>query len=398
MALSIAELLKMTWRSILTDLIRSGLTTIGVFMGVAAVSATLNVQSITNAQIDQKLSEREKPFITPSVYPTDFSLPPPKFEEADIRAIKEAIPIIRSISLVGTVGGVASVQFEDKEVQQLDVRSVSLNYLDTTGRRMLQGRFFDRADFEQYRPVVIIDEKLATTLFQGQNSLRQSIYAGGTRLTIIGVTETKTDATGVQTQGTLWLNDNFAAIAQGDARFTALQISPHTLEQIPELRQRLEQFLIQRYPQMSVYLNDNATDLLKEKETQAITARSLLVIGLIALTISGVGIANITIAAVIERTKEIGIRRAIGATQSEVMLQFVMEAVVLSVIGGVGAIAATHSLTQVATTTIVKVPYQFSIQNAALAMGSAVVVGVGSSFLPALRTAKIDIIKSLRSE
>ncbi|MGG6270714.1 ABC transporter permease [Leptolyngbya sp. AN03gr2] len=398
MALSIAELLKMTWRSTLTDLVRSGLTTFGVFMGVAAVSATLNVQSITNAQIEQKLAEREKPFIMPSVFPTDGSQPPPKFEEADVRAIKQAIPIIRSISIMGTVGGIQGAQFEDKEVQQLDVRSVSLNYLDTTGRRMLQGRFFDRADFEQYRPVVIIDEKLATALFQGRSPLRQSIFAGGTRLTVIGVTQTKTDATGVQTQGTLWLNDNFAAVAQGDSRFVSLQVSPHTLEQIPELRQRLEQFLMQRYPQTSVYLNDNATDLLKEKETQAITARSLLVIGLIALTISGVGIANITIAAVIERTKEIGIRRAIGATRSEVMLQFVMEALLLSVIGGAGAIAATHSLTQVATTTIVKVPYHFSIQDAALAMGSAVVVGVGSSFLPALRTSKIDIIKSLRSE
>lgn len=141
MALSIAELFKMTWRSIFNDVARSGLTTIGVFMGVAAVSATLNVRSITNAQIEQKLAEREKPFILPAVYPTVFSTSTPQLGSADIKAIKEAIPFVRSISVMGTVSGISSVQFEDKEVQQLDVRSVALNYLETTGRKMIQGRF-----------------------------------------------------------------------------------------------------------------------------------------------------------------------------------------------------------------------------------------------------------------
>jgi putative ABC transport system permease protein len=165
-----------------------------------------------------------------------------------------------------------------------------------------------------------------------------------------------------------------------------------------ELRQKVEQVLQQRYPQMTIYLNDNASDLLKEKETQETAARALAVVGLIALGIGGVGIANITIAAVMERTKEIGIRRAIGASQFEIMLQFILEAVLLSVVGGASAIVTVHGLTYVATAVVIQTPYEFSVQNTVLAMGAALLVGVGSSFFPALRATKIDIVRALRSE
>jgi putative ABC transport system permease protein len=156
--------------------------------------------------------------------------------------------------------------------------------------------------------------------------------------------------------------------------------------------------LIQRYPDSDIYLNDNAEDLLKEKEAQEISARALTAIGLIALAIGGVGIANITIATVMERTKEIGIRRAIGATRVEVMLQFILEALLLSCVGGGLAIVTVHSLTILATTMVFELPYEFSAYNSSLSMGAAIAVGVGASFFPALRATRVDIIKALRSD
>ncbi|WP_414587609.1 ABC transporter permease [Scytonema sp. PCC 10023] len=108
--------------------------------------------------------------------------------------------------------------------------------------------------------------------------------------------------------------------------------------------------------------------------------------------------ANITIASVLERIEEIGIRRALGATQFEVMVQFILEALLLSIFGGTLAIISVHGLTQTATTVIIQAPYQFSLRNVALSMGAAVAVGVGSSFLPALKATKIDIIAALRSD
>jgi len=397
MGLPLTDVLKMTWRSLSSDFVRSGLTTLGVFMGVSAVSATLNIQSITAAQIAAKLAERDKPYIVPYVYSRD-SGDNPTLGKADEQALKQAIPAIRSISSVGAVYSIRSAQYEGQEAQNIEVQSVSLTYLETTGRSMMLGRFFDQVDFDQYRPVAIVDQLLATKLFQEKDPIRQAIYASGTRLVIVGVTQTKSQGLDSKSEGTLWITENFATAIQGGFRFTSLQISPQTLEDMKGLKEKAEKMLLQRYPKMEIYISDNAEDLLKEKESQEISARALMVIGLIALVIGGVGIANITVATVMERTKEIGIRRAIGATQFEIMFQFILEAVLLSLLGGGLAIATIHGVTQVATQTIIQAPYRFSTRNAALAMSSAVLVGVGASFFPALRTTRIDIVKALRSD
>ena len=397
MGLPSGDLLVMTWKSLTSNLVRSGLTTLGIFMGVAAVSVTLNIQTITNTQIAVKLASRDKPYVIPFLQPQS-GFNPPELSEADRQALEQALPTIRSISKVNYVSGIRAVQFEGQEVKNVVVLSVPTNYLETTGRRMVQGRFFDRADFEQYRPVAIIDESLAAALFGGQSAIRQAIYADGNRFIVVGVTQTKVFGSESKIRGTLWLTENYATALQGDSQDGSLQISPYKLQDIKELKTKVEKILLQRYPQTTVYVWSNATDLVKEEEAQKMASTALMLVGLVALAIGGVGIANITIASVVERTKEIGIRRALGATQYEIMLQFVVEAVLLSVIGGAIAIVTVHGITRIATTTVFQAPYKFSLNNAVLAMGSALLVGVGASFFPALRAAQVDIVHALRSE
>jgi putative ABC transport system permease protein len=398
MGLSFSDLLSTTWKSLINDWMRSGLTTLGVFMGVAAVNGTLNIQTIASTQLALKLAERDQPYIVPFVRP-QAEVVLPELGVADQLVLRQAIPMIRSISKVGQVSDMRSVQFQGQEAKNIESSSVSLNYLETTGREMVRGRFFDRADFDQYRPVVIIDQKLAATLFAGQNPIRQAIYASGNRFTVIGVTQTKSSGSEfIQSEGMLWLTEPYATAIQGGFQYSTLQISAHRLEDVNELSKKVKQVLVQRYPQTRVVVVDNAKDLIKEQEVQKIASTALLLVGLVALGISGVGIANITIASVIERNKEIGIRRAVGATRFEIMMQFVLEAICLSVIGGAIAILTVHSITQIATTLVFPAPYIFSFSNAFVAMGAALLVGVGSSFLPALRATQIDVVNALRSE
>lgn len=207
------------------------------------------------------------------------------------------------------------MQFEDRQVNKLQIHSVSRNYLETTGRKMLKGRFFDGADFDQYRQVAIVDEKLAFALFKGQNPLQQAVFFSNLRFVIVGVMQSRLGESNPNLRGTLWMTENFANALEGDAHYSETQVSLRQLEDITTLTTQVEQILAQRYPQMSVYVEDNVGDLLREKETQEI---------------------------VIERTKEIGLRRALGATQLEVMLQFILEAVLLSAVGGIMAIATVH--------------------------------------------------------
>ena len=395
MTISARDLIAITVKSLYRDPMRSGLTLLGVFMGVAAVNATLNISSITNAQIEAKLSERDEPYMMPYLRAEGgFGTEP--LEEEDKRVLEQSIKEIRSISSVSRLFIINRVQFEDLEITEVQFQGVSQNYIETTGRLILQGRFFSNADFAQYRPVAIIDRKLATLLFQGQNPLGRAIYASGTRLTVIGVTETKTDGEDFETSGTVWIPQTFATVLGGGATFDTLQISPYFLEDMPQLKKRVEQVLVQRHPKTIVYMEDNAEDLLKEKELQSTASKALTLVGLIALLISGVGIANISIASVMERIKEIGLLRAIGATQTEVMTQFILETVVLSLVGGAVAIVTVHGSMVIATTKIIQAPYEFKSQRAALSLGSALLVGVGASFFPSLRASRIDVIQALR--
>jgi putative ABC transport system permease protein len=364
-------------------------------MGVAAVNATLNISSITNTQIEAKLSERDRPYMMPYLQ-AEGSFKTEPLKEEDKKVIEQSVQGIRSISSVSWLL-LNRVQFEDREITEIEFQGVSPNYIETTGRLILQGRFFSNADFAQYRPVAIVDQKLATLLFKGQNPLGQAVYAEGTRLIVIGVTETKTDGEDFQTSGTVWIPETFATVLGGESTFDVLQISPYFLEDMPKLKKRVEQVLGQRHPKTIVYMEDNAEDLLKEKELQSTASKALTLVGLIALLISGVGIANISIASVMERIKEIGLLRAIGATQTEVMTQFILEAVVLSLVGGAVAIVIVHGSMVIATTKIVQAPYEFKSRRAALSLGSALLVGVGASFFPAVKASRIDVIQALRT-
>jgi putative ABC transport system permease protein len=395
MSISTCDFIAVTIKSLYRNPLRSGLTLLGVFMGVAAVSATLNISSITQAQIEAKLAERDKPYVMPYLR-SEGSYTPEPLKEEDKKLLQQNIEKIRSISSVSWLF-IDRVQFEDKEITEIRLQGVSLNYIETTGRKILQGRFFRAADFAQYRPVAVIDRQLADLLFEGNNPLGQAIYAEGTRLIIIGVTETKTDGSDFQTSGTVWVPQTFASVLSGGLNFLSLQINPYSLEDLPELKQRVEQVLVKRHPKTIVYLQDNAEDLLKEKELQETASQALTLVGLIALLIAGVGIANISIASVVERIKEIGMLRAIGATRTEVMAQFILESVILSLVGGIAAIAIVHGLTVTATTKIIQAPYQFSTTRAALSLGSALLVGVGASFFPAFKASKVDVVEALRA-
>ena len=395
MSISIQDLVAITCKSLYGNPLRSGLTMLGVFMGVAAVSATLNVGSITDAQIKAKLASRDKPYVVPYLSPEgNFDIE--DLGEEDKQVLKRNVPQIRSISSLSEIF-LDSAQFEDKEANEINSLGVSQNYVETTGRKIRQGRFFNAADFTEYRPVAVIDLKLANLLFEGQQAIGKDIFVDGTRLTIVGVIETKAEGSGFGSSGTLWLPQTFARVLGGEFSSSTLQISSNRLEDIPQIKEQVEKILSQRHPKASVYTQDNTEDLFREKELQETVARALYLLALVALLIGGVGIANISIASVIERIREIGLRRAIGATQSEVMIQFILEAAILSLVGGIAAILTVHILTVTVTTKFVRVPYQFSRQGAALSLGSALLVGIGASFFPALKASRVDVIQALRT-
>jgi putative ABC transport system permease protein len=209
--------------------------------------------------------------------------------------------------------------------------------------------------------------------------------------------ETKLRFEGAKPKGELVMPMSTYSAMTGNRNIHSISIRPQDLNDMKKMEVRVKQLLNQRFPGSELYVRNNVREILRQKETLELASRGLTAVGIISLLIGGVGIANITIAAVIERTPEIGLRRAIGATQQDILLQFVLEAALLSLLGGVAAIATVHGLTIVVANTF-QLPYEFESRTAALSLSSALLVGVGAGFLPALRASQLDPVKALRSD
>lgn len=393
MALSFLDLFSLTWNSLSGNLLRSSLTTLGVFMGVGAVSATLQVGNISRAVIEKQLAEREAPQVSLFIYQEEIG---PVMKLEDIEFLKKRLSGIKAISGSNWFGfGEGNVIFQN-ETADPNMSAVTLDYFETSGRLKIAGRYFTPADFENFRPVVVIDETLKEKLFNQIDPISKQIYIGNRPYTVIGIMETKGPFRG-EPKGELVLPITISNAMTGTQEIIEISIRPNSIEDIKNLEEKVQKIMKQRFPKANINAWNNVRQILQQRETLEMTSKALLAVGGIALLVGGVGIANITIAAIIERTPEIGLRKAIGATQSDIMLQFILEAGILSLVGGIAAIITVHGITLLVAQTF-ELPYEFDSNSALIALNSALFVGIGACFIPAVRASRLDPVKALRSE
>jgi putative ABC transport system permease protein len=275
------------------------------------------------------------------------------------------------------------------------VLGVSQNFLLTSGKQLVKGRFFTRADSARYRPVVVIDQFLADKLFKGQKPTGQRIYVDRRPYIVVGVVKTN-PGNNKAAEGELLIPISVFNALMGNQDIGTIWMRPRKLEDLKNLEDQTKKLLERRFPGQKFYVSNNVEDILEQQKTLESVSMALAAVGVISLLVGGVGIANITIATVAERTAEIGLKLAIGATKQDIMMQFILEAAVLSLLGGTVAIASVHGLTLVVVGTF-DLPYQFESSTAALSLGSALLVGVGAGFLPALRASQLNPVTALRS-
>ncbi|MEB3830560.1 ABC transporter permease [Phormidium sp. CCY1219] len=389
MSLGVFDLILLSCDSLRGNPLRSALTTVGVFMGVAAVSATLQVRTIATAIIEEQLAKREAPQLNIRMWGESRGL---RIEDIDF--LRSRLTGVRAISASNWAGWEVPTIFQTEQATP-EMLAVSPDFLQTSGRVLLAGRFFNAADFDDYRPVVAIDEFLAETLFQDADPIGKRIYADRLPFTVIGMFESKESSYG-EIRGEMWIPLSLYYAMTGSRQIHNISVRPMNVEDLETMEKQIETLLEQRFPEADIYVGNNIRRIIEQKKTLEMASRALLAVGAIALLVGGVGIANITIAAVMERTPEIGLRRALGATQLDIMWQFILEAAILSLLGGAIAIGTVHGLTLIVADTF-ELPYQFNKTTAALALGSALLVGVGAGFPPALRASQLDPVQALRS-
>ena len=384
MSISPLDILVLTWDSLRSNPLRSALTGVGVFMGVAAVSATLQVGSISRAAIAGQLARREVPHV--DIWSGSLKLEDMAFLQQRLRGV-QAIGGSRWI-------GSAPAIFQEQQANPQAI-AVSGDVLQTLGRKLLQGRFFNSYDYEKYRSVIAIDKFLAEQLFPDGEAINQRIYLRGRPYVVVGVVQTKVDDE--EPQGMVMMPLSSHSAMTGKLNINSIALRPEKPEELEGLRDEAEKLLKQRLRGQYFWIGTNIDDILEQQSTLELISKALAGVGAIALVVGGVGIANITIATVMQRTPEIGLRLAIGARRQDILLQFILEAVLLSLLGGTAAIASVHGLTIIVAERF-DLPYKFDVQVAGLSLGSAILVGVGAGFFPALQASRLDPVKALRRE
>jgi putative ABC transport system permease protein len=285
--------------------------------------------------------------------------------------------------------------------RDLQIMGVYPEYLQVRNLVVLSGRFFDRQDTQAHNKVGIVTQHLAEQLYGSQEAaLGKTVKLSGLPFTIVGIFRERVD-----TFGQSEVTDNSMLIPYSVIRYfqdtpTVKQIYFSTTDasMVVPVTAQIRRVIQTRHRPESVYKVENLTQLVAvaDKTANALTM-ILLAVALVVLLVSGIGIMNIMLATVSQRIREIGIRKAIGATNREIRFQFLSEAVLISLIGGlVGIFIGLAIPFSVRFFTEYRIP--ISGLSAIIAIVVSSLVGIIFGTLPASRAAQLDPVESLRYE
>jgi putative ABC transport system permease protein len=276
--------------------------------------------------------------------------------------------------------------------------------LTTSGFTIDQGRFLSEEEAEGGRPVCVIGNDVATNLFQRESPLGRKITIGSRRLEVVGVLEKRGSFLGMDS----FDNRVIIPIQQlligywRDPDFT-VEVKVKDLLHLEDAKEELRG-LMRKIRHIAPGDADNFTINQQEqflktfnKVTGTIATVGLLITSL-SLFVGGIGIMNIMFVSVAERTREIGVRKAIGARRRSILLQFLIEAALICLLGGLVGLGITYSLTVLASHFFPYFPLTMSLPVMGLAILVSVVTGLTSGFLPAWRAARMNPVDALRNE
>jgi putative ABC transport system permease protein len=317
----------------------------------------------------------------------------------DLNAVREQVPGISNASPM--------IEYHDRisvpggSERDIIVLGVSWQYLNVRNLQVLSGRFFDDADTQARNKVALITQTLAATLYGSADlAVGQEIKLSGLPFTVIGTFRERVDTFG-QTEisnDTILIPYTVARYFTNSDQVKQLFFSVSDSAEVPRATQQIHDVLQSRHRPESIYRVDNLTQLLQVASQTANTLTTvLLLISVLTLIVSGVGIMNIMLATVNSRVREIGVRKAVGATNAEIRAQFLTEAVLISLAGGtVGILIGLALPFSVRFITNYRVPV--SGWSVIIAVLVSSLVGVLFGTAPAARAAHFEPIESLRYE
>jgi len=318
---------------------------------------------------------------------------------SDMRAVEQEVNGIAAVSPMVQVH--ARIPTGKGKEQAILVLGVGPRYCDIRNLAMLAGRFFDDADSQAHAKVVALTEHLALHLFGSQEgAIGQTLKITGLPFTVIGTFRERVETFGqseVAADTVVMPYTISRYLVPGDA-LDQIFFSMADLNEVPAATARIKTVIESRHRRGSVYRVENLAQLISvaNKTANALTL-VLLLVSAVTLIVGGIGIMNIMLATVSSRTQEIGIRKAVGATAADIRLQFLAEALLISIAGGLVGSALGLSLPfSVRFLTHQHIP--ISGLSAVIAVLVSSLVGIVFGTVPAARASQMDPIESLRHE
>ncbi len=317
----------------------------------------------------------------------------------DLAAVKAGIPQVQEVAGTRDIPMTIVVRGLERPVSLVGVTE---GFQTIRHLVVLRGRFFDADDMQSHSKVCLITKDLAERVFPYEDPVGKDIRIGELRFTVIGVFRERVATFGfseIQRESAI-IPFSLMKYYTGQEIFQVLYVQARTPEDVLSVTRQMEQVLKSRHPPAAVYNVQNLASILDAARSisRALTA-VLLVVAFIALLISGVGIMNIMLVTVTERTREIGIRKAIGAQHSEIMYQFLIEAFLISGTGAIAGILIGVSIPVLARPLLpgdlsVPVPWL----SVVVAFSVSCLTGILFGYLPANKAAKLQPTESLRYE
>lgn len=415
------ENIRLSFQGIWSHKMRSFLTMLGIIIGIASIISIVSTIKGTNEQIKKNLIGSGTNTVQIQLYQGDYQY------EMLYNGLPDGIPVrdettMEKIKSVKNVEDAAfytsrsdynnSVYYGNNGISGSQVFGVDNSYFTTNGLVLKSGRTFVDSDFTDFHTAAIIDADTADSLFDGENPIGKTIEISGIPFTVVGVVDEDSKfepvINSIDEYYTYYSNSSASRIFVPSSMWPALYSFDEP--QNVAIRVSNTEAMTDAGKAVAEIMNTNVTnseikyqaqDLLKQaqdlQDLSSSTNSQLIWIASISLLVGGIGVMNIMLVSVTERTREIGLKKAIGAKKSRILWQFLTEAAVLTSLGGIVGVGAGIGLAAIISR-VTSAPVAISVPSIIIAVVFSMVIGIIFGLLPSFKAANLNPIDALRHE
>ncbi|MDY0407681.1 ABC transporter permease [Virgibacillus soli] len=382
------ESLKIALRSIKGNKLRAALTMLGIIIGVASVIVLVSIAQGSSKTVTSQIDQLGTNLLTVSTYSSDVDLSEDKIEELkDLNGVQDVSPVISGRVYLK----------KDRTSSQVAITGTNAAYTDVLDTKVTKGRFVTDLDVEYRQKVAVLGSDTAETFFGMDNPIGQYLQIDGTSFKVIGVLASKGSSLGEGGDNVVIVPLSTGQRIIGSTTISTLYLKGDNKDQMDFLMNAVKMAMARMFPgETDNYGVTNQQDVMDTMSSVNDTMTYMLGgIASISLLVGGIGIMNIMLVSVSERTKEIGIRKAIGAKRHHILLQFLIESIVLSVMGGIIGVLAGLGIGKVVSV-LLGISIAYSLPVILFSFLFSLLIGIVFGVFPANKASKLDPIQALR--